>query len=89
MDGADWRQLISGLVFLPATAVYSYVAWSGWWGTPAAIAVSVAVVVVGAAAVLRGAARDRRARQAKDLPRLVAHKVVTTLRRAAGTVTAD
>ncbi|MFG2648406.1 NACHT domain-containing protein [Streptomyces sp. NPDC048436] len=89
MDAEDWRQQISGLVFLPATALYSFVGWSGWWGTTTAIVLSVAVVAVGVAAVLSGTARDRRARQARDTPRRAAHEVVTALRRPAGTAAAE
>ncbi|MFG2498002.1 NACHT domain-containing protein [Streptomyces sp. NPDC048441] len=86
-DGEDWRQLVSGLVFGPAAAVYAFVGWSDWWGTGAAIAVSVAVVAVGSAAVLRGLVRGRRARRGADKTRRVAHEVVTELRRRAGTGT--
>ncbi|MEV0526284.1 NACHT domain-containing protein [Streptomyces sp. NPDC050439] len=83
-EGAEeWRQVLSGLVFLPATAVYSFVAWSGWWGIPTAIALSVTVVVVGMLAVLRGAVRDHRARQAWGAPHRAVHEIVTVLRRRA------
>ncbi|MEV6753252.1 NACHT domain-containing protein [Streptomyces sp. NPDC051214] len=88
-DAQDSALRAVGFVLGPATAVYSYAAWSSWWGTAAAIVISVAIVAAGSVAVRRGRALDRRARKAKDIPRLVAREVVTGLRRRAGTVVAD
>ncbi|MEV0319307.1 NACHT domain-containing protein [Streptomyces sp. NPDC050658] len=81
----DLLSLISSLVFLPATAVYAFVAWADWWGTTTAVALSGALPAVCAAALLRGLARKRRADQGKDIARQVAHEVVTALRRPPAT----
>ncbi|TGA92571.1 hypothetical protein [Streptomyces sp. MZ04] len=67
LDFEDSALLISGLVLGPATAVYVFAAWSGWWGTAAAVAMCGAIVTVGAAAWWRGMALEVRAARAKDL----------------------
>ncbi|MFE0135609.1 NACHT domain-containing protein [Streptomyces sp. NPDC059037] len=80
LDFEDWVLLISGLVLGPATAVYAFAAWSGWWGTAAAFAMCVAIVAVGAAAWWRGMVLEVRAAKAKDTTHQVAQLVVTELR---------
>ncbi|MGW6272711.1 NACHT domain-containing protein [Streptomyces sp. NPDC055060] len=88
-DHEDSALRASGFVLGPATALYSFAAWSSWWGTNAALAMTAAIITVGSSTALRGRTLALQVRRAKDINRLVAREVVTALRRRAGTAATD